>query len=213
VAPVIPVTPRPEPQDFDAKVRRPGKAWLAKKELPAGGKAPAGVELPAFWRSCLADLHREYEGVCAYVCVYLERITGACSVDHFVAKSSAIGAAYEWSNYRLACSVMNSRKNRFDDALDPFELTESPFVLDLVSGRISPSPALGAAAKEKAQATLDRLGLDDAECREMRARHLTSYLAHEVSLAYLERHSPFVWREICRQKAFRKEHATDAPAS
>lgn len=45
---------------------------------------------------------------------------GSHSTDHFIAKSSNTGQAYEWSNYRLSCLGANRSKNRFDDVLDPF---------------------------------------------------------------------------------------------
>jgi uncharacterized protein (TIGR02646 family) len=202
---VIPVEPRPEPPDFDARVRKPAREWLAQKGLPARGPAPKDVELPPYWRACLDDLHRAYGGVCAYVSVYIEKVTGSRSVDHFIAKSTAIEDAYEWPNYRLACGIMNSRKRDFADVLDPFEIAEGTFELDLVSGKISPGAALDADQRQKAQDTIDRLGLDDRECRDLRTKYFTAYLEGYISAHYLERHCPFVWREVSRQKAFRKE--------
>lgn len=198
---VIPVAPRPEPPDFEAKVRRPAREWLLKKGLPTSGPVPEEVELHPYWRACLDELHGAYRGVCAYVSVYIEKVTGSRSVDHFVAKSAAIEDAYEWSNYRLACGIMNSRKRDFTDVLDPFELAEGTFELDLVSGRISPSASLDPEKKQKAQATIERLGLDACECRELRTKYFTEYLEGHISAHYLERHCPFVWLEVCRQTA------------
>ncbi|HEX7602420.1 MAG TPA: hypothetical protein VF316_12480 [Polyangiaceae bacterium] len=207
------MTPKPEPAYFDAKVREPGVRWLREHGLPTSGAAPPKTEMSPYWRACLDDLHTAYGGVCAYVCVYIEKVTGARSADHFVAKSSAIDQAYEWTNYRLACSAMNSRKREFDDVLDPFVLADGTFELDLVTGKISPSPHLGSDAKLLAQATIDRLHLDDPECRGLRSTYFTDYLEHHISPQYLERRCPFVWREVRRQNAFRKELATNAPVA
>lgn len=46
---VIPVAPQPEPDDFDAQVRRPGVRWMRSKGLPQRGKLPAGAELKPYW--------------------------------------------------------------------------------------------------------------------------------------------------------------------
>ena len=110
---------------------------------------------------CLDDLHASYNGCCAYLAVFIERVTGGGSVDHFIAKSQRADLAYEWSNYRLACSRMNSRKRDYDDVLDPFEVETGWFRLELVSGRIYPSPGLPDGLKDQVVATIKRLGLDD----------------------------------------------------
>jgi uncharacterized protein (TIGR02646 family) len=200
---VIPVEERDPPPEFEAKVREPGLRWLAERGLPLAGPVPDGVTLSPFWRECLDDLHREYRGVCAYVSVYIEKVTGSRSVDHFVAKSSAIEAAYEWSNYRLACGKMNSRKRDFSDVLDPFGLEANTFILDLVSLAITPSPALPQVQKDRAMQTIERLGLDDPECRALRAEYFTDYVKGDISAEYLERRCPFVWSEVVRQGAQR----------
>lgn len=76
-----------------------------------GLDAPDGIT-----RLCrLKDLYDRYEGVCAYVSIYIDRVTGSRSVDHFIAKSSAVEHAYRWSNYRLACGKINGRKGVFGD--------------------------------------------------------------------------------------------------
>ena len=196
---MIPVAPQPEPAGFDSKVRQKGQEWLRSRGLDGTARAPAEVVLEPFWRACLPELHAAYSGVCAYLCIYLELVTGANTVDHFVAKSQAMGLAYEWSNYRLACSRMNSRKGAFEDVLDPFVIAHEMFYLELVSGAIYPNPSLDTASRRKAKATIDRLELDDYVCREMRARRFDDYRKGDVSAAYLGRCSPFVYSEAERQ--------------
>lgn len=209
-AEVIPVSPKSEPRppvfDFDAKVRKPGVAWLTSEGIPMSGPIPKGKKAPPYWRACLPHLHHEYGGICAYLCVYVERCSGGVSVDHYVAKSNFAGHTYEWSNYRLASATMNARKRDYSTVLDPFTLTPGTFQLELITGHIFVKPGLPPAARTAAQATIDRLNLD-RPCREMRARHYTQYLAlrgansrpNPAAIAWLRSHSPFVFQEAQRQ--------------
>lgn len=204
---MIPVKRRLAPAKFNEKVLRPGRRWLKQHRLPSSGPVPEGVQLEPFWHACLDDLHRKYQGVCAYVCVYIDKVTGARSVDHFVAKSGAIEHAYRWSNYRLACQKMNARKGVFDDVLDPFDIQQGTFVLNLFDGSIAPRPGLEAALHQKAENTISRLGLDEEDCRTVRREYFRAYREGHISLDYLRRRCPFVWEEIRRQNAVRPSAA------
>ncbi len=197
------VAPQPEPAGFDAAVRRPGRRWLQRQAIPLNAPPPEGVAFPPHWRRCLDDLHRSYRGVCAYLCIFFERVGGGVSVDHFVAKSRDAGLAYEWGNYRLACSTMNSRKRDFDEVLDPFEVVDGWFHLELVTGRLYPDPTLPAAWRLAVSDTIARLGLDDPACRELRARRYQEYLEFGLPADYLRRQSPLVWSEAARQGLLR----------
>ena len=163
------------------------------------------MELPPYWRACLSDLHAAYGGVCAYLCVFIERCTGGSSVDHYVAKSRNAGLVYEWTNYRLACTTMNSRKRDYATVLDPFKMLSGTFHLELVTGRIYPNPKLPTSARTRAQQTIDRLGLDDGACREIRARRFSDYVETRRSSrnsaveAQFKRYSPFLAAEAQRQ--------------
>jgi hypothetical protein len=198
---MIYVVPQPEPAEFDARVRQRGRTWLQERgwlrpqPLPAG----AGKELPPYWRDCLSDLHAQYAGICAYLCVYIERVTGGATVDHFVAKSPRPDLAYEWDNYRLACSIMNSRKRDYSKVLDPFELQNGWFRLELVSGSIYPSPELEGRQQEQVAVTIERLGLDDEGNRELRSRHFQEFMEDQYTAEFLRKRSPFVYREALRQ--------------
>jgi uncharacterized protein (TIGR02646 family) len=197
---MIPVQSQPEPDFFDAEVRIKGLAHLKAKGYALAQPLPNGAAIASYWRGdCLTALHRAYGGVCAYLCVFVERCTGGMSVDHFVAKSALAGLAYEWSNYRLACSIMNSRKREFDDVLDPFELASGWFHLELITGHVFPNPALEVTAFARVAQTIERLGLDEPLCREMRVRWLDEYLTKAVTEDFLRRKSPFVWAETHRQ--------------
>jgi hypothetical protein len=104
-----------------------------------------------------------------------------------------------WSNYRLACTMMNSRKLNYDDVLDPFTIADGMFHLELVTGRIFPNPDLAVADRRSVQKTIDRLKLDSPGCRNMRARHLQDCLEGHYTTAFFRRCSPFVWAEATRQ--------------
>jgi hypothetical protein len=204
MAAVIRVHPQPEPLDFVRRVRQPGLAWIHEKGLDPDQPAPAKTEIKACWRACLDDLHTAYSGICAYLCVFIERETGGTAVEHFVARSrTKLSLAYEWNNYRLACAMMNSRKLTYDDVLDPFTIPDGMFHLELVTVRIFPDPNLAAADRQRVQKTIARLKLDSPGCRAMRARHLQDCLEGHYTAAFLRRQSPFVWAEAARQGVLR----------
>lgn len=196
---MIHVTPQPEPLTFDAKVRKEGQKFLQNKGVTSIQSLPDNFKFEPYWLECLDDLYNCYNGVCAYLCVFFERVIGGGSVDHFIAKSRCITQIYEWSNYRLACRTMNSRKWSFDDVLDPFEVEDGWFHLELVSGRIYPNPHLSKEQKEVVTKTIQRLGLDQPECRELRARHYQEYCEGLYNETFLRKRSPFVWYEANRQ--------------
>lgn len=47
--------------------------------------------------------------------------------------------------------------------------------------------------------TIDRLQLDDPECRRIRADWFSEYVAGHISEDYLKRRNPLVWQEAKRQ--------------
>lgn len=182
-----------EPPEFDEAVRQPGAKVLA-------GNA---VDLPSLWTRCLPDLQAAYQGICAYLGVLIGDGTGAPTVDHFLPKSSHRSLAYEWANYRLACSRMNSRKNAYQDVLDPFAIEDGWFNLNLSNMAIYPNPSLDTKIKADVQGTIDRLKLDDRICRRARLQYYDAYANRGISFEYLEKWSPFVARELRRQGAAR----------
>ena len=196
---MIPVAAKPEPAAFDAAVRQKGLAHLILRDFPLHLPLPPNAQIEPYWRACLTELHHAYGGVCAYLCVFFERVMGGGSVDHFIAKSANAGLAYEWNNYRLASSTMNSRKREYSDVLDPFVLEPDQFRLQLSTGHIYPNQDLNAAPMRLVEQTIERLGLDEPLCRELRARWYQDYLEHGLSSAYLKSKSPFVWAEADRQ--------------
>lgn len=205
---MIYIEPQPEPENFNRTVRQKGLAYLNESNIDLNKPLPPNTKVSPFWRECMLDLHSSYKGICAYMGVYFEAVLGGTSVDHFIAKSSNAGLTYEWSNYRLACTTMNSRKNKFDDVLDPFSdsLKLELFQLNLISGEIFPNPnPVNLSESEtstvllKVRSTIDRLGLNDVICQKIRADWFDEYISENISSDYLARKSPFVWSEAYRQ--------------
>ncbi|MFJ5510942.1 HNH endonuclease family protein [Pectobacterium jejuense] len=199
---MIPVVLQAEPDDFEVEVRQKGHNWLKKKGIALNAPPPKASDLPNYWTHSNYSLWESYSGVCAYLAIYFEWVTGASSTDHFVAKSHNAGDAYEWGNYRLSTLGANRNKNDFDDVLDPISLQPDTFVINFASGEISPNYAKyakGSPYALQAELTLSRLKLDSPEHRKMRTRHFTDYHLEDCSLRYLEKHSPFVYAEIIRQ--------------
>lgn len=203
-----------EPQDFDAKVRQPGLRAIAELAGEPGlpkrkGRARQAVansreqipadKFPSYWTEALPELRAAYGHVCSYVCVYIEPVTGAASVDHMLPKSLSWQEAYEWRNYRLACSLMNSRKNDYRDVLDPFEIDDDWFQIELVGYQVIPRTDLDPAIKTSVQSTIDRLKLNDRDCLTVREDYATDYFQRDISLGYLRRRAPLLAREIERQ--------------
>ena len=210
---MIPVAPADEPATFDSAVRQPGLRAIAEMigEAPTrrSGRRHRKVAasrdeippdaFPPYWRKALDDLLSGYRRICAYLCLYIPRGVGAPSVDHMLAKSRRWDQVYEWSNYRLACSLMNSRKATVSDVLDPFEIEDGWFALELVEFQVVPGDRLPPTRHEAAETTIRRLGLCDGECCGARAEYAEAYWDGHISLDYLTRRAPFVAHELRRQ--------------
>ena len=213
---MIPITPAPEPPAFDRKVRQPGLRAIAELvgEQPdpprtAGqphspvaasrDEIPAG-KFPPYWHEMLDDLMESYHQICAYLCLHISRVTGASSVDHAIAKSRRWDLVYEWSNYRLACSQMNARKGAAADVLDPFDIKEDWFALELVGFQVVPGDGLADDVTGAVANTIERLRLNDPACCEARAEYAEYYWSGDMVFDYLMRHAPFVARELRRQR-------------
>ncbi len=118
-------------------------------------------------------------------------------MDHMVPKSKAWDKVYEWSNYRLACTRLNARKSNYEDVLDPFDIQDGWFHLELVGFQVVPNPDLEDPIRLSVEQTIERLGLNEF-CRE-RAERAEDYWARDVTLKILTAESPFVARELRRQ--------------
>ncbi len=212
---MIPVKATKKPKNFDEKVRNPGLRAIAEMvgKTPAyprtGGKAfkkiakrqcdiPAD-KFPAYWTEVLDELFTAYNEICAYSCFRIHPVTGARSVDHFAPKSTNWREIYKWTNYRLCCSRLNSRKNNFTALIDPFEISFNYFKLELVGFQVLPGDAVKTTSPLFSQIkyTIDTLGLNDF--KNDRAEDAEGYWDKDYSLKALKRESPFVAYELWRQ--------------
>jgi hypothetical protein len=212
---MIPVTKAIEPADFDEKVRKKGLRALSElvgdpvsdqrrgkprlKMVDSRDQIPAD-KFPPYWTAALPDMLREYQRTCAYLALYLEYATGNPSVDHMKPKSQTWDQVYEWSNYRLASTFINAKKNNLALALDPFEIQAGTFALEFTAFQVKPGPAALGSIEVQAHATIEMLGLNREPCCSARAEYVENYLAGEITLGYLARRAPFIAQELSRQE-------------
>ncbi len=116
---MIPVQPQPEPDDFEEKVRKKGLAFLQKVPNPK----TEDFKNRDYWCKSLLELYNSYHKICAYSAQWIPYDTGNPSVDYFIPKSEKPELAYEWSNFRLTCSRMNSEKGTYLDVIESFFIT------------------------------------------------------------------------------------------
>lgn len=196
---MIPVEPKEEPDSFDQQVRQPGRRWLKENGIAPDAPPPDPNKLPEHWTRSLKGLWEKYDGICAYYSMYIDPVTGSKTVDHYIPKSHYAGKSYEWSNYRLCCSLANSRKGTSLDVLDPFTLDQETFFLNLLSGEIMINAALSPEVREKADKTIKILKLNDSSLNKRRLEEVNQY-SDGSGLRY---QSPFIDYEVRRQEAIR----------
>lgn len=209
---MIPVALAPEPASFDAKVRKKGAA--AMLELVGKGKPRRGRprnpvarrrdrippdRFPPYWRDVLDEMHDAYEGRCAYLAMYIEKATGNPSVDHVVPRSRSWRHVYEWSNYRLAAALINSRRRDLGLVLDPMVIGPGLFALEFVSMEVVVGPAAGKRQRAGVEDTIATLGLNAQDCIDQRHEYYVDYKSCDISLRRLERRAPFITQELRRQ--------------
>jgi hypothetical protein len=114
-------------------------------------------------------------------------------------RSKAWDKVYEWSNYRLACALMNTRKGTDKTVLDPCQIGDGWFELEIVACQVRPGNAVTGNELAQVQATIDSLRLNDQQCCRARDEYVTRYRDGEIELAFLERRAPFIARELRRQ--------------
>ncbi len=140
-----------------------------------------------------------YGRICSYTSLYIHPVTGARSVDHMVAKSMRWDRVYEWTNYRLACSLMNARKDAIASVLDPFEIEDRWFALELVGFQVLPGDGLDVDTRASVEGTIERLRLNDLICCDAHAEYAEDYWDRQFQFDYLRRRAPFVAGELRRQ--------------
>ena len=200
---MIPVVLAPEPTapgfDFDVEVRQRGIRSLIDKGLPRQGPLPRGTKLPNHWTRCMQQLHIAYDGFCAFLAVRIPLVVGDSTVEHFKPKSLYAEHAYEWSNYRLVCGILNSCKGNYEDVLDPCGIAEGTFQLT-PSLEVVPGAGLDAQTRVQAEQTITRLKLNGPDRKQYRTQLWTKYLRGRIAAEELREESPFIANEMVRLK-------------
>lgn len=211
---MIRVEAAPEPPEFDKIVRQPGRAAIAelvgektqqsrpgrrRRKIAERREDIPGDVFPPFWRKALPHMLESYRRLCAYLSLYIEHATGSPTIDHVIPKSKAWDKIYEWSNYRLACALMNSSKNVTDRVLDPFEIGDDWFALELVEYQVKVGSGARGTVAQRVEETIDRLGLNASECLKARREYVEAYREGYIGYEYLSRRAPFIARELSRQ--------------
>lgn len=190
---MIRVIPQPEYPAFQSEVRNPGAAFLVTCPEPTSNQ----WKRKNYWSRAARELRAAYSGICAYTAMYLPE---QGSVDHFRPKSVYPHLAYEWSNFRLASGRINSSKGNSTDILDPFEVQDEWFYMDIPACLLKPNPSLIAPLRARIKSTINslRLNQDDHFVQE-RCSILMEYARGDVSIEFLRRRYPFLEKEVRRQ--------------
>lgn len=173
----------PEPPDFDREVRQKGEDWLSKNP---DKKRPRDLWSP--FRKHLAD---GFQNLCGYSAMF-EPIG---TVDHYISCHQDRTKAYDWANYRFASAWINSSKRADDQILDPFEVGDEWFEVELLTFSLVPQiekiPSSEIAKVKQTQQKLNNEGI----VRQRREWYRT-YADGEISLEGLEKKAPLVARAI-----------------
>ncbi|MEM7536140.1 MAG: hypothetical protein AAF639_28415, partial [Chloroflexota bacterium] len=180
---MIPVTPQPEPEGFEEKVKAKGKLFLSHTTRPSSQQ----WQEHDYWRRALPDMRKAYNQICAYSAFWIPHATGSQSIDHFMPKSQRPDLAYEWSNFRYVSIRFNSRKGT-QTILNPFTLASDWFMLDFQSFFLFPNPTLTTKQQQMVNDTIDCLKLNsDDDLVEERQNWFLEYKSGEISFDYLQK--------------------------
>lgn len=67
---------------FDAAVPQKGLAHLKEKKIALDKPLPPKSDITPYWRDCLDALYTCHGGMCAYLAIFFERVTGGRSLEN-----------------------------------------------------------------------------------------------------------------------------------
>ncbi|WP_445004793.1 hypothetical protein [Halomonas mongoliensis] len=179
--------PVDEPDGFDEECRKKGLRWLEDnpdKERPRD-----------YWTRFRDDLANAFSCRCGFGAMYITSGT----VDHHVSCHENRMLSYEWSNFRYVEGWMNSSKNKVShaDILDPFEVNNDWFEIDLPSLQLKLTDKIPEEYLERAKYTLKRLPLqhDERVIKQRRAWY-ELYEAGDLSLKGLRKMAPLIAKAV-----------------
>lgn len=157
------------------------------------------------WTRALPALHEAYGGLCAYLARHIDLVETP-TVDHYIARRHAkpLMLAFTWSNLRLSHHYINGVKSDLADVLDPFEVKEGWFALNLASGETVPGPTAPPDRLADIQRTITLLQLDRGRVVKTRQRAIDRYRRPPpgqrfIPIWLLEQDEPFIAHELRRQ--------------
>lgn len=194
---MIPVEPPPEPPDFDARCRRKGQQWLQDNPRATRGR---DKKLPSHWTEFRPELAKGFNGLCGYAAMIIVPQDDA-EVDHYLSVKNREDLAYEWSNYRNACGLMNNAKKSLDDkVLDPFVAGHGWFQVSLPDLQLRLTDEVPPDERARAEFTLKKLKLRDGEAvLRWRQSFFELYLSGDLSLKMLKRWAPLIAEAVERE--------------
>lgn len=195
--PLIKHTIAEKPSTFETMVQNPGEEYLAKNL--------SARRLPDFWKHCRNELAIAFNHLCAYSAMHTQFGT----VDHFFSTSKFPHLAYDWNNYRYADGSMNSRKGNVDQMiLDPFEVEDNWFEIQIPSLQLLPTGKIPPEYIERARFTLERLRLkDDEHIIQIRQEWLNMYKNGLLPIEGLRKVAPLVADAVEREKKLGTERS------
>ena len=138
-----------------------------------------------YWTVFAADLRGRFNDKCGY-CERRFEPAGELqsSVDHFRPRSRFPRLVYEWGNWVSSCQGCNFEKaDQWPDtgyvdpcASDLLERPEEHFDYAPLTGEIIAKSGLTRDARQKAQSTIDDIGLNEVRLRESRFRLVGSFI-------------------------------------
>lgn len=195
-----------EPDGFELEVRRRGHEWL---DDPLAGPHRRNKARPhpywTDWPGCAEALARGFSHRCGYTAS--QTLVHQGNVDHFVSWAECRASkhhhlAYEWSNLRWLDARINTKKGRLDGRdlphplLDPFEVHDEWFRLDLLSNTLCMTDAVPLELCERVEHTLCALDLIEGPIvmaqRERALRHFRA----GTSLELIGEEDPLVARAL-----------------
>jgi hypothetical protein len=191
---------KPEPASFPA-VRQKGNKWLSSEGIPPDRHCEQKFwKGKDYWTEVWDDFCIAYDGICAYSCLPVGQ---GGTVDHYKEKAISPSLAYEWSNYRLTASRINSKKKGHESVFDPFLVPDEAFLLDSITGQIYPNPEKDIEIQTLATSTIRLLKLDSPSMRTERLKWINGYNNPDSNKRlpedWVSKNAPFIHAELKRQ--------------
>lgn len=211
--------------------KRPGPSITATKKIGDKEVAKTIDDFRPYWQDCIDELYKAYGGICAYYGQRIQEIANP-NVDHYVPnhprqdKSPNQSAddpqvarqdpdpakAYDWDNFRLASPYANTCKGTWPDVLDPVQVEDGWFQIDLDALVVHSDPTLAGDIRERVDKSIERLKLSEGKAWRERKYGMDHFRAGRAPFEFLEWDYPFLAKELARQGVRRREDLPQLPA-